>query len=85
MDDDRRFSCCHNNLINDCGTRDYYPILSAAVRKGTFGHTGVVGFHNPPIQDEILSVWPQRRRRSGTLRRVAGPRAPYRQTAYSNA
>ncbi|MGY3438558.1 MULTISPECIES: hypothetical protein [unclassified Marinovum] len=54
MDDDRRLKSCSANLINECGVVDPWPVVLAAVRPGTYWHTGVVGFNNSPITDRYF-------------------------------
>lgn len=53
-DDDIKLSSCKENIVNDCGVKDIFPILAAAVRPKVFGHTGVVGFNNPPVTDRFF-------------------------------
>lgn len=55
MNDDLKFEKSSANLINDCGIFDIFPILAASLCKRRFGHTGVIGFNNPPARDRFFN------------------------------
>ena len=61
MNDDMRLQGCRGNVINDCGLRDIWPTIAAAISPKRYGNTGVTGFQNPPVQDRFFSVWSFRR------------------------
>jgi hypothetical protein len=55
IDDEKKLRPCSENIVNDCGVRDIWPVVLTALRPKTFGHTGVVGFNNDPITDRYFT------------------------------
>lgn len=41
-------------VVNDCGVKDIWPLLAAAVHPSQFGETGVVGFNSHPVVDRFF-------------------------------
>ncbi len=53
-DELENFRYRNRDIINDCGTRDIWPILAETIRPWTFSATGVSGFGNYPIKDRFF-------------------------------
>lgn len=54
-DDAGRFDDVRVFVANDCGLRDLWPLVAAALRPSVFGDVGVVGFGNSPIVDRFFA------------------------------